>query len=508
MQRTQTRLRTGSIIKDPAQARYRVEACLGTGGFGSVYLVMELRGSGRLFALKEVVTTTERERRSLALEASLLMRLQHPALPRVYRFFEDVRSQRSYLVMDYIRGANLEELRRLTPGRRIPLAHLLTTLEPIIDALDYLHSQQPPVIHRDIKPSNIIVPAAGRGAMLVDFGLAKLYIPDGMTTTIRQGTPGYAAPEQYGGRGRTDIRTDVYGLGATLYTLLTGQFPCDAFERVLLLQNGAERDPLRPAHELVPGLPRAVSEDLQCALALNSQERFASVREFWRAVVSHARLDPEATTAPEEATPSLEAMAASTELFPERKVQENLRQAHRRRRRLVLSALILALVLTLVAGAVAIGLSSPLHSLVARSLASQSSTAPGSAPVKATSQVPLAGDAYPYPALFADYVGTAQDLLTSTRTLLVLSHLQQHQGRFSGFFSGLGQSGPCSGTLNQQGVIHFTVSIYGGKASLVFEGMIKVGSQMAGSFEVHDENNHFTGESGLWSLSPGFPPSQ
>ncbi|WP_069803902.1 serine/threonine protein kinase [Thermogemmatispora onikobensis] len=508
MQRTQTRLRTGSIIKDPAQARYRVEACLGTGGFGSVYLVMELRGSGRLFALKEVVTTTERERRSLALEASLLMRLQHPALPRVYRFFEDVRSQRSYLVMDYIRGANLEELRRLAPGRRIPLAHLLTTLEPIIDALDYLHSQQPPVIHRDIKPSNIIVPAAGRGAVLVDFGLAKLYIPDGMTTTIRQGTPGYAAPEQYGGRGRTDVRTDVYGLGATLYTLLTGQFPCDAFERVLLLQNGAERDPLRPAHELVPGLPRAVSEDLQCALALNSQERFASVRDFWRAVVSHARLDPEATTAPGEATPSLEAMAASTELFPERKAQENLRQAHRRRRRLVLSALILALVLTLVAGAVAIGLSSPLHSLVARSLAPQSSTAPGSAPAKATSQVPLAGDAYPYPALFTDYVGTAQDLLTSTRTLLVLSHLQQHQGRFSGFFSGLGQSGPCSGTLNQQGVIHFTVSIYGGKASLVFEGMIKVGSQMAGSFEVHDENNHFTGESGLWSLSPGFPPSQ
>ncbi|WP_052889684.1 serine/threonine protein kinase [Thermogemmatispora carboxidivorans] len=508
MQRTQTRLRTGSIIKDPAQARYRVEACLGTGGFGSVYLVMELRSSGKLFALKEVVTTTERERRSLALEASLLMRLQHPALPRVYRFFEDERSQRSYLLMDYIRGANLEELRRLTPGRRIPLAHLLTTLEPIIDALDYLHSQQPPVIHRDIKPSNIIVPAAGRGAVLVDFGLAKLYIPDGMTTTIRQGTPGYAAPEQYGGRGRTDVRTDVYGLGATLYTLLTGQFPCDAFERVLLLQNGAERDPLRPAHELVPELPRAVSEDLQCALALNSQERFASVREFWRAVVSHARLDPETTTPPEEAVPSLEAMAASTELFPERQFQERHRRAYRQRRRLVLSVLILALVLTLVAGAVTIGLHSPLRSLIVRSLGPQTPAAPGSAPANAASQVPLAGEAYPYPALYANYVGTAQDLLTNTRTLLVLSHLQQHQGRFSGFFSGLGQSGPCSGTLDQRGSIHFTVSIYGGKASLVFEGMIKVGSQMAGSFEVHDENNHFTGESGLWSLSPGLPPSR
>ncbi|WP_376794790.1 serine/threonine protein kinase [Thermogemmatispora sp.] len=504
MQRTQARLRTGSIVKDPSQTRYRVEACLGTGGFGSVYLVTELRGSGRLFALKEVVTATERERRSLALEASLLMRLQHPALPRVYRFFDDVRNQRSYLVMDYIRGANLEELRRLIPGRRIPLVHLLTTLEPVIDALDYLHSQQPPVIHRDIKPSNIIVPAAGRGAVLVDFGLAKLYIPDGMTTTIRQGTPGYAAPEQYGGHGRTDVRTDVYGLGATLYTLLTGRFPCDAFERVLLLQNGAEQDPLRPAHELLPELPRAVSEDLQRALALNSQERFAGVREFWRALVSHARSDLEAVTIREEAAPSLAAMAASTELFSDRKLQESQRRQRYRRRRLVLSALALALLLALIAGTLAIGLSGPWRSLLARPATSTTPTPSAGA----TAQVPLAGEAYPYPALFTDYVGTAQDLLTNTRTPLVLSHVQQHQGRFSGFFSGLGQSGPFTGTLDQHGAIHFSVPIYGGKATLVFEGMIKVGSQMAGSFEVHDENQHFTGESGLWTLSPGLPTNQ
>nr|BBH92467.1 hypothetical protein KTA_06660 [Thermogemmatispora argillosa] len=505
MQRTQARLRTGSIIKDPAQTRYRVEACLGTGGFGSVYLVTELRGSGRLFALKEVVTTTERERRSLALEASLLMRLQHPALPRVYRLFDDVRSQRSYLVMDYIRGANLEELRRLTPGWRIPLVHLLTTLEPVVDALDYLHSQQPPVIHRDVKPSNIIVPAAGRGAVLVDFGLAKLYVPDGMTTTLRQGTPGFAAPEQYGGHGRSDIRTDVYGLGATLYTLLTGHLPCDAFERVLLLQNGAERDPLRPAHELAPELPQAVSEDLQRAMAINSQERFTGVREFWRSLVSHAQAEPvEVTTDRQTATPALEVMAASTELFPERKALEG-RQRQPLRRRLVLSSLVLALVLTLVAGAFVIGLSGSLRSLFARSSSSPLSAVQAQATASAPAQVPLAGEAYPYPALFADYVGTAQDLLTNTRTPLVLSRVQQHQERFSGFFSGLGQSGPFTGTLDRQGSIHFTVPIYGGKATLVFEGMIKVGSQMAGSFEVHDENNHFTGESGLWSLSPGLP---
>ncbi|MBX5448664.1 serine/threonine protein kinase [Thermogemmatispora sp.] len=506
MQRTQARLRTGSIIKDPAQTRYRVEACLGTGGFGSVYLVTELRGSGRLFALKEVITTTERERRSLALEANLLMRLQHPALPRVYRFFEDVRTQRSYLVMDYIRGANLEELRRLTPGWRIPLVHLLTTLEPVVDALDYLHSQQPPVIHRDVKPSNIIVPAAGRGAVLVDFGLAKLYIPDGMTTTLRQGTPGFAAPEQYGGHGRSDVRTDVYGLGATLYTLLTGHLPCDAFERVLLLQNGAERDPLRPAHELVPELPEAVSEDLQRAMAINSQERFAGVREFWRSLVSHAQAEPaERTAGRQEATPALEVMAASTELFSERKALTS--RQPRRQRRLVLISLVLALLLALVAGALTLGLSSPLRSLLSRS-SSVTSVSPAHATASVPGQVPLAGAAYPYPALFADYVGTVQDLLTNTRTPLALTRVQQHQERFSGFFSGLGQSGPCTGTLDLRGSIHFTVPIYGGKAALVFEGVIKVGSQMAGSFEVHDENGHFTGESGLWTLSPGFPHNE
>ncbi len=510
MQRSQARLATGTIVKDPYHIRYRVEACLGTGGFGAVYLVTELRGEGKLFALKEVVTTTERERRSLAFEGELLKRLQHPALPRVYRVFDDMRNQRSYLLMDYIRGANLEELRRLLPDRRIALTHLLTTLEPVIDGLDYLHSQQPPIIHRDIKPSNIIVPAAGRGAVLVDFGLAKAYVPDSLTTTIRQGTPGYAAPEQYGGRGRTDVRTDIYGLGATLYTLLTGVFPCDAFERVLEMQNNGEGDPLRPAHELVPGLPLAISRDLQRAMAINSQERFASVREFWRALASHARSEPaQVSTENEEPTASLEAMAASTELFSDKKALGGASRTHlRRRQRVQLVGVVLLLVVLLVGSGLGLWLTGSLRSLLPSTRSDSALTPRASATIAATQQVPLAsGQAAPYPALFSSYVGIVQDLLTGTRTPLLLTRLHQEQSTFTGYFSGLGQSGPLQGTLDMEGTIHFRVQVYGGQSTLVFQGVIKLGSQIAGDFAVHNQNGESTGEGGLWSASPALPPS-
>ncbi len=219
-------LPTGTIV----QERYVIENLLGRGGFGAVYLVRDLRVRGNLFALKEIVDTSKQERERFAFECEVLKRLDHHSLPRVYRVFEDDKNARAYMLMDYIEGPNLEMLRLQQPDKRFPLEQALDMIAPIFDVVSYFHKQEPPIIHRDIKPSNIIVPKTGDEAVLVDFGIAKEYNMDATTTAVRRCSPGYGAPEQYA-RG-TNPRTDIYGLAATLYAILTGVVPVDAFYRM------------------------------------------------------------------------------------------------------------------------------------------------------------------------------------------------------------------------------------------------------------------------------------
>src|SRR6266567_4781435 len=188
MQQVTGILSPGAIVQD----RYVVEELLGRGGFGAVYRVRDQHAPEQIFAIKEVVDPSEQDRDRLTHEWQLLQQLHHPALPRVYRVFDGEQGDRAYLLMEYIEGTNLEILRR----------------------------QQPPIIHRDMKPANIILTTTGDKAVLVDFGIAKEYDPDGTTTTLRHCSPGYGAPEQYSTG--TDTRTDIYGLGATVYTLVTG----------------------------------------------------------------------------------------------------------------------------------------------------------------------------------------------------------------------------------------------------------------------------------------------
>jgi serine/threonine protein kinase len=270
-------LPNGTMVRD----RYIIEGLLGKGGFGSVYLVKDKRVKGNLFALKEVIDPSKQDRDRFTLEGEILRRLDHPALPRVYHAFSDDALLRAYMLMDYIEGPNLEILRQKQAQRRLPLMQVMRIMAPIIEAIAYLHSQQPPIIHRDIKPSNIIVSPAGNEAVLVDFGIAKEYEPDSTTTTVRRCSPGFGAPEQYGGG--TDTRTDVYGLAATFYAVLTGRIPADAFQRMLQLgSKGA--DPLVPIIELVPDIPLLISEAIQQAMSIDSNNRFATVEEFWQAL--------------------------------------------------------------------------------------------------------------------------------------------------------------------------------------------------------------------------------
>ncbi|GCE03250.1 serine/threonine protein kinase [Dictyobacter aurantiacus] len=267
----------GKIVRD----RYIIEDLLGQGGFGAVYRVRDRRVNGNVFALKEVESLERRQKESFLFEGEVLRRLDHPALPRVYRVFEEPKHDRICILMDYVAGPNLEQLRSEQPGKRFEIHQVMEMMAPIASAISYLHAQHPPIIHRDIKPSNIIIPTSGENAVLVDFGIAKEYDQDATTTAIRHCSPGYGAPEQY--VSGTEIRTDIYGFGATLYTLLSGTIPIDALYRITRLSVNRD-DPLVPISDLVPEMPADFAAAIHRSLVVNSNDRFATVDEFWQAL--------------------------------------------------------------------------------------------------------------------------------------------------------------------------------------------------------------------------------
>ncbi|HEX6481242.1 MAG TPA: serine/threonine-protein kinase [Ktedonobacteraceae bacterium] len=289
MQQEQLVLPRGVTIRGSNGERYVVEDLLGKGEIGAVYLVRDRRQPGNLFALKEIINPNKQDRERFIFEAQVLKRLRHSALPHVYRIFENNKLRRVYILMDYIAGRNLEELRKEQPNSRFSLPLVITLMSPVIKALTYLHMQDPPIIHRDIKPANVIIPVGADEAMLVDFGSAKEYMPGGTATVVSRRTPGYAAPEQYSGG--TGPHTDIYGSGATLYTLLTGTLPVDALSRTALYWNESH-DPLKLASILEPSVPLPVAQALQRAMSLRTADRFASVEEFWQEVTSHTIAQP------------------------------------------------------------------------------------------------------------------------------------------------------------------------------------------------------------------------
>src|SRR5437868_1102744 len=267
----QSTLRAGHVIR----GQYRVIDLLGRGAFGAVYLVKDERNHQNLFALKEVMHVVREERPGFPFDAATLKRLDHPALPGIYQVFQSDDHDRFYILMDYVEGYNLEVMRQLMPGKRISLHAAMTLLSPIMDAVSYLHRQHPPLIHGDIKPSNIIAPKAGAPPVLVDFGGVKDL---GADTTAPQSRLNYRAPEQYSGG--TSPRTDIYALGAVLYTLLTGTVPAAAADR-LARRGEKEADPLVPVNQITPYVRPTVARAIHGALSIPSQDRFATVEQFW-----------------------------------------------------------------------------------------------------------------------------------------------------------------------------------------------------------------------------------
>ncbi|MCA9781905.1 MAG: serine/threonine protein kinase, partial [Candidatus Eremiobacteraeota bacterium] len=153
-------------------------------------------------------------------EAQLLAQLDHANLPKVIDSFSE--RNRHYLVMEYVPGKTLEK-RLAEAGGALPEREVYGYAVQLCDVLDYLHRQQPPIIFRDLKPANIMLKPDGR-VKLIDFGIARHFKPGQSNDTQAMGTPGYAAPEQYG-KGQSDARTDIYALGATLHHAITGRDP-------------------------------------------------------------------------------------------------------------------------------------------------------------------------------------------------------------------------------------------------------------------------------------------
>lgn len=260
------------------QDRYLVLRLLGQGGMGAVYQATD-RKFGNAVAVKETFYSDTQLRRAFSQEARLLNRLRHPALPVVMDYFSA--SDKQFLVMQYIPGKDLEQLleeRKMNGQGAFMTSQVMQWAEQLLDALEYLHSQDPQVVHRDIKPQNLKLTPRGE-VVLLDFGLAKGVLVNQpqaakASQSIRGYTPHYASLEQIRGAG-TDARSDIYSLGATLYHLLTGVMPPDAMTRMAAEMMG-EQDMLQPANELNPEVPVKIAEVIARAMSQSPDQRFAS----------------------------------------------------------------------------------------------------------------------------------------------------------------------------------------------------------------------------------------
>jgi WD40 repeat protein len=218
-----TTLPIGHLLK----GRYRIARSVGTGGYGKVYKATDCQFGDRPVAVKEMIqqglSTQEVAKSAQAFrhEAFLLAALTHPNLPSIYDYFSE--DDRYYLVMSFIEGETLLKYSQRHHDQRLPPEKVMQIAVQLASVLSYLHSRKPPIVFRDLKPVNIMRTPEGQ-IYLIDFGIARHFKPDQAKDTFVLGSPGYAAPEQYG-KSQTTPQSDMYSLGATLHQLLTGDDP-------------------------------------------------------------------------------------------------------------------------------------------------------------------------------------------------------------------------------------------------------------------------------------------
>ena len=255
-------LQQGTLLNE----RYNVLHALGQGGMGTVYKAEHVRLHA-IVAIKEIRglnADNAQHRQELDRcehEARFLVNLNHPNLPKVTDAF--IENDCFYLVMEYIEGVTLDARMSAAGGKPLDVMQCVDWGLQIADVLTYLHSQEPAIIFRDLKPSNVMA-LPSNNIKLIDFGIARHFQPGASKDTSLLGSVGYSPPEQFG-RGQTDARSDVYALGATLHHLLTGRDPA------------LQPFKFPPAHTFNPDVPRSLSNLLEMCLALDPDQRPASV---------------------------------------------------------------------------------------------------------------------------------------------------------------------------------------------------------------------------------------
>ena len=263
-----------SVIDD----KYEILKLIGQGGMSKVYLAMDKR-LNKQWAVKEVEKNSRDSNNAIVVqsviaEANLMKKLDHPALPRIVDIIETPKL--IYVVMDYIEGESLDKVLDEYGPQSQEL--VIEWAKQLCKVLDYLHTCTPPIIYRDMKPSNVILQPNGT-IKLLDFGIAREYKTQNSADTVNLGTKGYAAPEQFGGSGQTDARTDIYCLGVTLYHLITGQNPCDPpYE-------------LYPIRNWNPTLSGGVENIILKCTQLNPSDRYQSCKDLLYALENYEKID-------------------------------------------------------------------------------------------------------------------------------------------------------------------------------------------------------------------------
>jgi len=274
-------LKPGAILDN----RYKIKRLIKPGGMGAVYEAYDERFDNRACAVKEMLDISSNSEEEQYLikrfkeEAEILNTLRHPNLPVVKDYF--IENKRYYLVMDYIEGKDLKSILKDYRGVGIPENTVIHWSKQILDALDYIHNQSPPIVYRDLKPENVMLRNCDNRIILIDFGIARRIDPKSETKKTVIGTLIYSPEEMF--QGKAEPRTDIYSMGATMHCLLTGRIPKNPFD-------------FKPLRKVNPGVSIELEIIVMKALGRKPEERYKNATEMKKALMElsvHTKLLPE-----------------------------------------------------------------------------------------------------------------------------------------------------------------------------------------------------------------------